>query len=60
MGGIKMMGLDLEQEVAMSMYIVDEEQRRDRPQSPSGWPSGPVPCGFRRRGGICWNRVLFL
>jgi len=22
-------------------------------RNPSGWPFGPVPCGFRRRGGIC-------
>ena len=27
----------------MSMHIVDDEQRRDRPQDTCGWPFGPVP-----------------
>ena len=27
----------------MSVHIVDDEQRRDRPQSPCGWPYGPGP-----------------
>ena len=25
----------------MSMHIVDDEQRRDRPQAPCGWAFGP-------------------
>ena len=31
----------------MSLYIVDDEQRRDRPQDHASF-------GFRRRGGICF------
>ncbi len=27
----------------MPVRIVDDEQRRDRPQDPCGWPFGPVP-----------------
>ena len=34
----------------MSVHIVDDEQRRDRPQD-------PAPFGFRRRRGICFVRA---
>jgi len=36
----------------MSVHIVDDEQRRDRPQSPCGWaaPRTQIPSGSGRAG----------
>jgi hypothetical protein len=39
----------------MSVHIVDDEQRSDRPATPMrlGRCADPDPFWFRRRGGIC-------
>jgi len=41
----------------MSMHIVEDKQRRDRPHPASGWPFGSVPFRVPAARGhlLCWR-----